>query len=397
MSDWRTYQVSDLAEIFDGPHATPKKTASGPWFLSITSLKDGRLDLSESAHLSEDDFTKWTRRVTPQPGDILFSYETRIGEVALMPKGVRGCLGRRMALMRAFPGVVDTRFLLYSYLGDEFQQTIRHRTIHGATVDRIPLTEMPTWPIRVPDLTTQRAIADLLGVLDDKIVVNERIAATARSVGAAHFASAAGRASSTVRVASVVKLLARGITPRYTNEQNGTVILNQKCIRGGKVSLMPSRLTVASALSAAKILRVNDVLVNSTGVGTLGRVALWVKEFEATVDSHISIVRFDPTLIDPVLAGFAMLAARQDIEALGDGSTGQTELSRRRLGELEIRVPDVEKLPALTEVIRRLEEKGDRALMENEALVKLRDALLPKLISGALRVKDAERHVEDTV
>jgi type I restriction enzyme S subunit len=80
--------IGDIAEVFDGPHATPKKLDTGPHFLSISSLEKGRLDLSKSAFLSEEDFKKWAKRVTPKEGDLLFSYETRLGEAALMPAGV---------------------------------------------------------------------------------------------------------------------------------------------------------------------------------------------------------------------------------------------------------------------------------------------------------------------
>src|SRR6266496_1255715 len=100
-SGWRTVAIGDLClGIFDGPHATPKKTPEGPIFLGISSLKRGQIDLAQSAHLSEDDFTRWTRRVAPRPRDIVFSYETRIGEAAIIPEGLRCCLGRRMALIR---------------------------------------------------------------------------------------------------------------------------------------------------------------------------------------------------------------------------------------------------------------------------------------------------------
>jgi type I restriction enzyme S subunit len=175
MAKWREYRVGDVAEIYDGPHATPSKTDAGPWFLSISSLKQGRLDLRESAHVSEEDFQQWTRRVTPQAGDLLFSYETRLGEAALMPDSLRGCLGRRMALMRARHDIVEPRYLLYAYISPEFQETIRQRAVRGATVDRIPLSDLPDWPIRLPDLTTQRQIAIVLGALDDKIAINDHI------------------------------------------------------------------------------------------------------------------------------------------------------------------------------------------------------------------------------
>ena len=190
MTEWRTVPIRDLClGIFDGPHATPKKTSSGPVFLGISSLDGGRLNLDESAHLSETDFTRWTRRVTPQPNDVVFSYETRLGEAAIIPEGLRCCLGRRMALMRPNPVKVDPRFLLYAYLGPEFQATIRERTVHGSTVERILLTDFPDFPIRVPDLPTQRSIAGLLGALDDKIELNRRMNRTLESIARAIFKS----------------------------------------------------------------------------------------------------------------------------------------------------------------------------------------------------------------
>ncbi|WP_086559597.1 restriction endonuclease subunit S [Streptomyces africanus] len=143
-------RLGDITEVFDGPHATPTKTLEGPWFLSISSLKGGLLDLAESAHLSEEDFPRWTRRVQPSEGDVLFSYETRLGEAALMPPGVRASLGRRMGLLRPKSTSVSSALLLHSFLSPPFQVEIRRRTVHGATVDRIPLKDMPAWPITLP-------------------------------------------------------------------------------------------------------------------------------------------------------------------------------------------------------------------------------------------------------
>jgi type I restriction enzyme S subunit len=139
--------VGKVCQIFDGPHATPTRLSSGPIFLGITSLHKGRIDLSSSDHVSESDFVKWTRRVTPQAGDVVFSYETKLGEAAIIPEGLRCCLGRRMGLMRPDPKHLDSRFLLYYFLGPEFQQVIRARTIHGSTVERLSLNEFPDFPL----------------------------------------------------------------------------------------------------------------------------------------------------------------------------------------------------------------------------------------------------------
>ncbi|WP_284347707.1 restriction endonuclease subunit S [Streptomyces atroolivaceus] len=162
--------LGDLAELFDGPHATPHKTPTGPWFLSISSLKSGYLDLAESAHLSEEDFPRWARRVQPQGGDVLFSYETRLGDAALMPPGVRGSLGRRMALLRSKSAAVSGSLLLHAYLAPAFQEEIKRRTIHGATVDRLPLKEMPGWRISLPAAGERERLSAKLDALHTTVM-----------------------------------------------------------------------------------------------------------------------------------------------------------------------------------------------------------------------------------
>jgi type I restriction enzyme, S subunit len=175
MGEWRTTRIGEVAAIFDGPHATPKTVDRGPVYLGIDSLAGGRLKLNDTRHVSEEDYRKWTRRITPRSDDVVFSYETRIGEAAIIPKGLRCCLGRRMGLVRADPSKLDPKFFLYQYLSPKFQAFLRSRTVHGSTVDRLLLTEFPDFEIRLPALDEQRAIAAILGALDNKIELNQQI------------------------------------------------------------------------------------------------------------------------------------------------------------------------------------------------------------------------------
>lgn len=176
MSEWSEVRLRDVATVYDGPHATPQKTEDGPWYLSISSLRNGRFDLAESAHLAESDLATWTRRVSPTPGDTLFSYETRIGEAAHWSIDAPAALGRRMGLLRPNLDLVDARFLTYAYLGPQFQNVIRTQTVHGATVERLLIADMPNWPMALPPLGEQRRIAGVLGALDDLIENNRQLA-----------------------------------------------------------------------------------------------------------------------------------------------------------------------------------------------------------------------------
>ena len=175
MSDWKTCTLEDACEIFDGPHATPEKQGNGPYFLSISSLQNGHLDLSESAFISEKDYSEWTRRVAPRYEDIVFSYETRLGQAAMIPNGLRCCLGRRMGLLRSKDkSFADPVFLLHYYLGDPFQQVIRNNTVFGTTVDRIPLQKMGGFEIALPPLPEQKKIAEILSGIDRLVKAKER-------------------------------------------------------------------------------------------------------------------------------------------------------------------------------------------------------------------------------
>jgi type I restriction enzyme S subunit len=147
---WRIIGIEEAYEgLFDGPHATPAPSDEGPVFLGIQNIHEtGGLDLSSIRHVSEADFPRWTRRVTPREGDIVFSYEATLNRYALIPRGLRCCLGRRMALIR--PKEEYRQFLYLHMFSDDWRRVIAGRVLNGATVDRIPLTSFPSFPILLP-------------------------------------------------------------------------------------------------------------------------------------------------------------------------------------------------------------------------------------------------------
>jgi len=174
--DWRRVPIREVYQgLFDGPHATPKPSNEGPVFLGIGNItEDGRLDLNDVRHIAEEDFPFWTRRVEPQPGDIVFTYEATLNRYAIIPSGFRGCLGRRLALIRPNRDVIDHRFLFFYFFGEEWRKTIARSTLTGATVDRIPLTRFPDFPIDLPPRPIQEEISGVLSAYDDVIENNTR-------------------------------------------------------------------------------------------------------------------------------------------------------------------------------------------------------------------------------
>jgi type I restriction enzyme S subunit len=175
-SEWRTLPIKELyTGLYDGPHATPKPADSGAVFLGIKNVTDdGRLDLADIRYIAEDDYAEWTRRVQPRENDLVFTYEATLNRYAIIPAGFRGCLGRRMALIRTNPQKVDVRFLLYYFFTEDWRAVIRRNMLTGATVDRIPLTTFPDFPVSVPPVPIQRRIAGILSAYDELIENSQR-------------------------------------------------------------------------------------------------------------------------------------------------------------------------------------------------------------------------------
>ena len=148
---WEVKRIEEVVEgVYDGPHATPPISDTGPIFLGIGNLTGTALDLSDIRHINEDEWARWTKRVTPKAGDIVFSYEATLGFFALIPPNVRCCLGRRLALIRPLAHDGFPHFWLHQFASLPFQQFLDQHAIQGATVNRIPLIAFPSYPVLNP-------------------------------------------------------------------------------------------------------------------------------------------------------------------------------------------------------------------------------------------------------
>ena len=133
----------------------------------------------------------------------------------------------------------------------------------------------------------------------------------------------------------VTSFIAKGIPPKYTEKEskNTITVLNQKCNRNFEISYVESRLhnVELKKVPEDKYLQTGDVLINSTGTGTAGRVAqIFEIPTPTTVDGHMILIR--PTNeMDPLYYGYAIKSYQKKIESLAEGSTGQTEINRQRL------------------------------------------------------------------
>lgn len=425
MSAWETSTIGEIGQVFDGPHATPKTIDAGPVFLGIPSLKAGRLDLSKTRHVSEKDFDKWTRRVEPAAGDIVFSYETKIGEAAMIPEGLRCCLGRRMGLVRLDPMKCDPRYFLYQYLCPEYQRFLASVTVHGATVDRLLLKDFPKYEFPLPPIEEQREIAAVLGALDNKIELNRKTAATLEEMARALYRSwfvdfdpvhtkAAGRAPAHMDAATAA------LFPDSFGEDGLPV--------GWKAGTLADFAFLNSRKHSKKKhpAQIEYVDLANTKWGTIEATAEY-KWDDAPSRARMSLAAGD-TIVGTVRpgngsfsyvskdgltgsTGFAVLSPKDGrdaslvflaatdpatIEILANLADGGAYPAVRPevVAAREITMAPEDLLLAFSKEASPLIAKIEAGKEENKTLAALRDALLPRLMSGELRVGEAKEQVE---
>ena len=140
----------------------------------------------------------------------------------------------------------------------------------------------------------------------------------------------------TNKLGEVCSFLNRGISPKYL-EEGGICVLNQKCVRDHAVNFFLARRhdNTAKRVSSDRLVQAGDVLINSTGTGTLGRVAQVRKApiEPTTVDSHVTIARPLPGKFFSEFFGYMLIFIEEAIKKAGEGCGGQTELARAVLAE----------------------------------------------------------------
>ena len=385
--------LNKTATVVDGP--TPYK------MIRTTNVKDGRVNLEETRFVDEVVYRKWTRRFKPRRGDVILTREAPLGEVGLLRSDEQVFLGQRTMAYRANPEKLDQRFLYYSLLGPTLQAQIRMYGA-GSTVEHMRVPQAESLQIPFPEVATQQKIAAILSAYDDLIANNQRritlLERMAEDIYREWFVrlrfpghqqvkieKGVPQGWEVIELGKVCAALKRGVAPNYSETQ-AALVINQRCIRDGFVDLAEAR-GHDTKVPAEKFVRYGDVLINSTGVGTLGRVAVFDHEVSnATCDTHVTICRAKSEAVDIYFLGYALRSLQSHFESMAVGSTGQSELGRDAISRTTILRPPMTTQMNFASAVEPLLRKKRLLRRQTEALATTRDALLPRLISGKLTV-----------
>ena len=405
-------KVKDVCDFIGGSQPPKSEFVDTP--------RDGYVRLIQTRDYKTDAYPtyipkKSTKKFCDEKDIMIGRYGPPIFQIC---RGLKGAYN--VALLKAKPKeIIDREYLYYFLKQDSVFKYIDKLSARTGGQTGVDLVSLNKYPIRLPeDINGQKKIISILCSLDTKIDSNNRINFELESlvktvydywfvqfdfpdVNGKPYKSSGGKMVynsdlnndipegwCVENLEGVTSLIRRGISPKYV-EQGGTSVLNQKCIREQRISFGDSRRHAVVLEKDERLLRYFDVLVNSTGVGTLGRIA-YVKRLEeekTTVDSHVTIVRGDKGKVFSEYLAWSMLRFQPIVEAAANGSTGQVELNKTFLEELKIAIPSKWLQERFSLFIEPLVKQMAAKEEEVEYLTRLRDWLLPLLMNAQVKVR----------
>lgn len=372
--------LEEIAEIIDCPHSTPEWKESGIPAIRNYNLINGHIDFSNPSFVSDEEYKQRIKRGIPEYEDLVLSREAPIGNIGMIPDNCKCCLGQRVVLIKVNKEKCNPYYLLYALQSTSVQNQMIYFAGSGTTVSNLRIPFIKKLTIYLPSLSLQNSIVKMLTPFDKKISCNNQINDYLLDLIFTEFNHVSKKLlTHYVPLMDLCTFISRGVSPKYVDDSDYWV-LGQTCIRNHVVTLDNAR-TLVSKDYGEKAVHKGDILVNSTGIGSLGRVAqLWFDHPKLVVDSHISIVRPQPVYQEYL--GCYLMSIENEIENMAEGSTGQTELPRKSLMQITVPLPEDSIVESFNKRVRPLFNMINNNLESNRTLSSIRETLLPKLLSG---------------
>jgi type I restriction enzyme S subunit len=419
-SEWEMTRLSEVVDVLgDGLHGTPKYTEDGNYYFINGNNLDGKIVIGkDTKRVSHDEYLKYKKELNDRT--IFVSINGTLGKVALY-NGENVVLGKSACYFNVNKDV-NKQYVKYVMLNNDFKLYMNtHST--GTTIKNMGLKAMREYPFALPPIAEQNSIAHILSTLDEKIEVNNQINKTLESMAQALFKqwfidfefpnengepykSSGGemveselglipKGWTVCSIDDLTETVSKGTTPTKSNidealdsniikfikvkdlDENGNVNIDN-------VELIPE--SVHLGVLKRSVLKEHDLLFSIAG--TLGRIAvvdlelhnsntnqalafLRLKEYEKTLAFVMNLLKAES--VQNELISKAVQAV-------------QANISLGVLKSLLFAMPSEEKLTEYNSVSIPIYRKQTQVNAETRVIKRIRDTLLPKLMSGEIRV-----------
>jgi|AntDeeMetagen285_2_1112576.scaffolds.fasta_scaffold02219_3 type I restriction enzyme S subunit len=423
-NDWDTAKLSEIARDGD------KTFIDGDWVESSDMVPGGEYQLIQLGNIGEghfksecdkfvsEEFFNEKNCTLVEQGDLLIS---RLADPVLRTIIVPKFEKKSITAVDIVVAKVDeenwSKEYICQLLNSKPLADAGNSLATGSTRQRISRSNMSKITIPRPSLPEQQRIADILSTIDEQIQQTDELIEETKALKRGLMQDLLIRGMNhdeyeerylgpqkleipaeweKSRLEDVSEIITRGKQPTYV-EEGGVPVLNQSCIYWD--GFHPEALKrldkdVADGWKNKYWVKNGDVLINSTGKGTLGRALEWTKESDIhALDSHITRVHPDKSVLDPTYFRYYLESTHGQKMLYAfcvAGSTGQIELSKSDLQTMPILLPPVEEQREISEAFHRVNDKLQDEQETKEDLQELKRGLKQDLLTGKKRVDPEE-------
>lgn len=391
MSEWKEYKLGEICyQITDGKHGDcENETNSGFYFLSAKDIKDGRLVYENARQIKRTDFEETHKRTNLQPGDILITNSGTIGRMAIAPKDdktKRTTFQKSVAIIKPINNKIDYRFCFYKLLAD-FSKLVD--LAGGTTQQNLLLGDLREHMIKFPPLPEQKAIAGVLSSLDDKIDLLQRQNKTregmAEAIWRKMFVEEADPGWKKGRLGDIAE-----INPLRTLKK-GTIATYIDMSNMPTSGPFPKEWIKREFTNGMKFKNGDTIIARITPCLENGKTAY----INFLNDSEIGWGSTEYVILAPKSGycpeWFYFLARYDDFRDFAiqnmTGTSGRQRVSGVSISHYEIKIPPIQSLEPFCAFTSSVMEYVKYNSLQIRTLVHLRDTLLPKLMSGEVRVR----------
>jgi type I restriction enzyme S subunit len=389
--------------VGDGYRAKLEELSSAGLPFARAGNIDGGFRFEDADHFPEHGLARTGNKVSV-PGDVVFTSKGTVGRFALVRESTpRFVYSPQLCFWRVLNREkIDPRFLYYWMSSREFYSQFKGVAGQTDMAEYVSLGDQRRMHITLPGIDDQKAIANVLGSLDDKIELNRRLNETLEAIARAIFKSWFVDAEHDSRwqrtkLSCSCEYILSGGTPSTSNPGywDGDVPwLSSGETRNHFIVRTDKKITQAGIdNSSTRLARRGCTVIASAGQGhTRGQTSLLM--IDSYVNQSVIALAADSCVISDLYLFFDLEKRYEQFRQISDSQSSRGSLTTKLLADLDVVVPPRDLVKKFNQVVEPLIERIGVSLEENSTLASLRDILLPKLLSGEIRIKQAEKLIE---
>ena len=423
--DWMTISLESAGVmLIDCDHRTPKEQNFGFPYITIPQLKDGRIAHHEARKISKEDFVEWTKKLLPKEHDVVVVRRCNSGENAVIPSGLQCAIGQNLVVLRSNGKYVYPPFLRWLVRGQEWWEEVRKYTNVGAVFDSLRCKDIPRFVLPIPPKNYQKQITVMLDALDDRIQLLHETNTTLEAMAQALFkswfvdfdpvhAKAEGRAPDGMDAETAALFpdefeeselgmipkgwkveslgtafnLTMGQSPpgdTYNDSGDGVPFFQGRTDFGIRYPVNRKYCT-----SPTRIAQPNDTLISVRApVGDINMA--WKK---CCIGRGVAAARH--TSGGTSFTYYFLKSIQRKIAAFDDSGTVFGSITKKQFENIIILTPPQQLTVAFEQFVTAFDESIKMNTAKSRLLISLRDTLLPRLLSGKLRLPEFAEAVDE--